>query len=273
MAPLQHALLVLAMCARGAVASSTWLPGQKTVMIWCDVSANQTECAEPFAAPLPHLPQCAAAAAAPAAATSAAPWSTAASVPPNVLFFWCIAAPARSNDDYGAYLKQNIDAITAISPTIWHLAPDGVSLTASDATMAAAAKLKKQSGVRVLPTVFDNESYNQGTLKPRLLKLFAQPEKFIAAIVNASLVYDFDGVNLVRRWIRAAQWRCAYFVAVITSACPVHPRRISSHGGGPPHRIAPGCWASWTSSQLQCTYTGRSSPSTLRRASTPRGRA
>ena len=32
--------------------------------------------------------------------------------------------------------------------------------------MAATAKLKKQSGVRVIPTVFDNESHNQGTLKP-----------------------------------------------------------------------------------------------------------
>jgi hypothetical protein len=108
------------------------------------------------------------------------------------------AVALRRNDSYGEYLRQNSDAITAISPTIWHLAQDGVSLTASDASMAAAAKLKKQSGVRVLPTVFDNESYNQGTLKPRLLKLFARPQKFIAAIVNASLVYDFDGVNLVR---------------------------------------------------------------------------
>ena len=90
--------------------------------------------------------------------------------------------------DYGQYLKQNSDAITAIAPTIWHLAQDGVSLTADDAIMAAAAKLKKQSGVRVIPTVFDNESYNQGTLKPRLLKLFASPHKFIASIVNASLV-------------------------------------------------------------------------------------
>jgi hypothetical protein len=89
---------------------------------------------------------------------------------------------------YGQYLKQNSDAITAISPTIWHLAQDGVSLTADDVTMAQAAKLKKQSGVRVIPTVFDNESYNQGTLKPRLLKLFANPHKFIASIVNASMV-------------------------------------------------------------------------------------
>jgi hypothetical protein len=90
--------------------------------------------------------------------------------------------------DYGQYLKQNSDAITAIAPTIWHLAQDGVSLTADDAIMAATAKLKKESGVRVIPTVFDNESYNQGTLKPRLLKLFASPHKFIASIVNASLV-------------------------------------------------------------------------------------
>jgi hypothetical protein len=34
----------------------------------------------------------------------------------------------------------------------------------------------------------------QGTLKPRLLKLFANPHKFIASIVNASVVYGFDGV-------------------------------------------------------------------------------
>ena len=99
-------------------------------------------------------------------------------------------------NDYGAYLKQNSDAITAIAPTIWHLAHDGISLTADDAIMAQTAKLKKQSGVRVIPTVFDNESYNQGTLKPRLLKLFANPHKFINAIVNASVFYDFDGVNL-----------------------------------------------------------------------------
>ena len=91
-------------------------------------------------------------------------------------------------NDYGAYLKQNSDAITAIAPTIWHLAHDGISLTADDAIMAQTAKLKKQSGVRVIPTVFDNESYNQGTLKPRLLKLFANPHKFIASIVNATLV-------------------------------------------------------------------------------------
>ena len=106
------------------------------------------------------------------------------------------AATDPATRSYGAYLKQNSDAITAIAPTIWHLAQDSQSLTADDAIMAATAKLKKQSGVRVIPTVFDNESYNQGTLKPRLLKLFANPHKFINAIVNASVFYDFDGVNL-----------------------------------------------------------------------------
>ena len=30
----------------------------------------------------------------------------------------------------------------------------------------------------------------------RLEKLFASPNKFIASIVNASVVYGFDGVNL-----------------------------------------------------------------------------
>ena len=110
---------------------------------------------------------------------------------------WCgVSTNATAMDEYGAYLKQNSDAITAIAPTIWHLAHDSQSLTADDAIMAATAKLKKQSGVRVIPTVFDNESYNQGTLKPRLLKLFANPHKFINAIVNASVFYDFDGVNL-----------------------------------------------------------------------------
>ena len=102
---------------------------------------------------------------------------------------WCgVSTNATAMDEYGAYLKQNSDAITAIAPTIWHLAQDSQSLTADDAIMAATAKLKKQSGVRVIPTVFDNESYNQGTLKPRLLKLFANPHKFINAIV-------WDNVN------------------------------------------------------------------------------
>jgi hypothetical protein len=49
-------------------------------------------------------------------------------------------------NDYGQYLKQNSDAITAIAPTIWHLAADGVSLAADDAIMAQTAKLKEQSG-------------------------------------------------------------------------------------------------------------------------------
>ena len=73
---------------------------------------------------------------------------------------WCgVSTNATAMDEYGAYLKQNSDAITAIAPTIWHLAHDSQSLTADDAIMAATAKLKKQSGVRVIPTVFDNESY------------------------------------------------------------------------------------------------------------------
>ena len=40
----------------------------------------------------------------------------------------------------------------------------GMDLTVADGVssqMAATAKLKKQSGVRIIPTVFDNESYNQ----------------------------------------------------------------------------------------------------------------
>ena len=96
------------------LAGATVIPGQKMVMIWCDISANETV-----------------------------------------------------NIEYGAYLKQNNDAISAISPTIWHLAQDGVSLTTNEALMHSAAALKKQAGVKVIPTVFDNESYNQGTLKPR----------------------------------------------------------------------------------------------------------
>ena len=113
-----------------------------------------------------------------------------------VMIWSSVSSNATANDEYTAYLKKNSDAISAISPTIWHLASDGVSLTADDKTMAGAAKMKKVAGVKVIPTVFDNESYNQGTLKPRLEKLFANPSKFIAAIVNASLHYNFDGVNL-----------------------------------------------------------------------------
>ena len=105
----------------------------------------------------------------------------------------CCSRPSVRWQDYAQYLKKNIDSINAISPTIWHLAHDGVSLTtscepfastrpspsdaprsprvypaqppplprAADAAEAAAARIKKTSGVRVLPTVFDNESYNQ----------------------------------------------------------------------------------------------------------------
>lgn len=90
----------------------------------------------------------------------------------KMVMIWCgVSSNDTENDSYAQYLKRNRDAITAISPTIWRLAGDGVSLTADDALMAAAAKLKKTSGVKVIPTVFDNESYNQGTLKPRLEKL------------------------------------------------------------------------------------------------------
>jgi hypothetical protein len=39
---LRHGLSLLAL-ATTAAASSTWLPGQKTVMIWCGVSTNETE--------------------------------------------------------------------------------------------------------------------------------------------------------------------------------------------------------------------------------------
>ena len=86
----------------------------------------------------------------------------------KMVMIWCgISSNETVNNEYGAYLKQNNDAISAISPTIWHLAEDGVSLTANEALMQSAAALKKQAGVSVIPTVFDNESYNQGTLKPR----------------------------------------------------------------------------------------------------------
>jgi hypothetical protein len=41
-------------------------------------------------------------------------------------------------NEYGAYLKQNSDAITAIAPTIWHLAQDGQSLTADDVIVSSS---------------------------------------------------------------------------------------------------------------------------------------
>lgn len=157
-------------------------------------------------------------------------------------------------DEYGAYLKQNSDAITAISPTIWHLAQDGVSLTADDATMAAAAKLKRQAGVRVLPTVFDNESYNQGTLKPRLLKLFAHPEQFIAAVVNASVTYGFDGVNLVRS--RGGVRACAYARALPGTEVQLLGR-TSSHAGVLRNQMPRGCCSLSISCQTLCMPTVR----------------
>ena len=195
---LRRLLLAAASCAGAGAAStstSTWLPGQKTVMIWCGVSTNAT-----------------------------------------------------AMDEYGAYLSQNADAITAIAPTIWHLAQDSQSLTADDAIMAATAKLKKQSGVRVIPTVFDNESYNQGTLKPRLLKLFANPHKFINAIVNASVFYDFDGVNLdfEPRWKASPSDRAGLlnFVNELSDAMHKVGKVVSIDAApcvNPSWQVRPGC--------------------------------
>ena len=82
--------------------------------------------------------------------------------------------------------------INAISPTIYHLAADGVSLdygcrnrtgAGCGWQMEAEARYIKHHvpGLRVYPTIYEDESHNMGTLRPRLRKLFAAPDKFIGA--------------------------------------------------------------------------------------------
>lgn len=99
-----------------------------------------------------------------------------------------------------AWFGRNADAVTVVSPTLFHL---GTNITVDElpfargavATPTSVVNALRTAGVRVYPILYNDESHYE-TLLPKLRRLFAAPEAFIKQAVQLLVDLDMDGWNL-----------------------------------------------------------------------------
>ena len=119
--------------------------------------------------------------------------------PKTVLAWWGPGTNDSLIDKNIAWFASRRHAITTASVISHRLGPNGtlqaLPVGGGRYTTPSLFRALRSKGVRVLPIIYNDESYGI-TLLPKLRALFAAPEPFIANLTRLAEEHDLDGFNL-----------------------------------------------------------------------------
>lgn len=165
-----------------------------------------------------------------------------------------------------AWFAARLDAVTTASTVMHSLGPNATLLASSfgprsTQTISGLYRALRASGVRVLPTVYNDESHNDPpTLLPKLRALFASPGPVVSHLVALAVDSDLDGWNLDfelapgENVTEADGVALARFIDVLGGALAAHGKTVSVDVGT---SQTPFIRTLWNASALNASRLGR----------------